>query len=322
MAKKKVGVVRGGRGGEYDVSLKTGANVLKNMPKQYEGIDVLLTKDGTLHIHGAPVTLEELMHSVDVVWNALHGEYGEDGQFQRELNRAGILYTGSDAIPSALSMDKTRAKEVLTTAGIKMPAHIVLEKDGTAPEKLALELFRTFPQPSVVKPLANGSSVGVSLARTHQELARALVRAFAVSPVVIVEEYISGKEATVGVIDQYRGESLYALPPVEIRLPADKELFDYEAKYTGIADEIAPGNFSQKEKDELLDIARTAHAALGLRHYSRSDMIVSPRGIYFLEVNTLPGLTEHSLLPKALSSVGSNLPEFLDHVILLALARS
>jgi D-alanine-D-alanine ligase len=191
--------------------------------------------------------------------------------------------------------------------------------------------------PAVVKPVSAGSSVGISIVRTFADLEPAIAAAFAVAernaddqtPAVLMEEFIPGVEATVGVIDGFRGEELYALPPIEIR--HSRDFFDYAAKYSSpeekdahgkkiAAEEIVPGNFSEKDKAELVRLARKVHAALGLRHYSRTDFIVSPRrGVYVLEVNTLPGLTEASLVPKALAAVGSNLPEFLDHIIGLAL---
>ena len=133
-------------------------------------------------------------------------------------------------------------------------------------------------------------------------------------------QYIPGIEATVGVIDNYRNEETYALPPIEIR-PKNKTFFDYEAKYGGATNEIVPGNFEYEDKLKLEDIAKKVHNVLGLRHYSRADFIVSPsRGIYVLEANTLPGLTEESLLPKALKAVGASMSHFFNHVLQLAIA--
>jgi D-alanine-D-alanine ligase len=138
------------------------------------------------------------------------------------------------------------------------------------------------------------------------------------SPKVIVEEFISGKEATCGVVEDFRGQKHYSLIPIEIR--HGRDFFDYHSKYNDIknggAEEICPGNFSETERDALKQMAIGAHKALHLRHYSRSDFIVHPRrGIYILETNSLPGLTETSLLPKSLQAVGSNIKEFLSHLI-------
>jgi D-alanine-D-alanine ligase len=147
------------------------------------------------------------------------------------------------------------------------------------------------------------------------ELAPALLEAARHGRSVLIEEYISGTEATVGVIEGFRGQELYVLPPVEIR--PRNGFFDYEAKYVaGKSEEIVPATFSAKLKEELAILAWKAHRALGLRHYSRSDFIISPRrGIYILETNTLPGLTEGSLVPLALRSVGSDTVDLVEHLI-------
>jgi D-alanine-D-alanine ligase len=174
--------------------------------------------------------------------------------------------------------------------------------------------------PVVVKPASSGSSVGITLVQDIKDLAAALLDAAKHSNEVIIEEYIKGTEATVGVIEGFRGEELYALPAVEIRSKTD--FFDFAAKYEGKSEEIVPAPFSKKIKDELADLARRVHKAVGLRHYSRSDFIIHPkRGIYVLEVNTLPGLTNESLVPKSLRAVGSDTHELIDHLIELALNK-
>jgi D-alanine-D-alanine ligase len=217
-------------------------------------------------------------------------------------------------------MNKLLAKQYVTRLGIKTPPFHILDITDAEDRKL-LELFRTFPQPSVIKPINKGSSVGVTVARSFNEFVEGVRNAFSYSSKVLLEAFIRGKEATVGVIDRFRGKDTYSLLPVEIIPPASCNFFDYHAKYSGESREECPGNFSSSEKSELMRLAEAVHQGLGLRHYSRSDFIVSPRGIYFLEANTLPGLTSESLLPKSLTAVGSNLPEFLDHIITLAMER-
>jgi D-alanine-D-alanine ligase len=338
MSTKRVGVLRGGPSDEYDVSLKSGAAVLSALSRErcadkYVLRDILIDKNGLWHISGQPAAPEKIFAQTDVLVNALHGAYGEDGKLQTILDEHGVIYTGSRALPSAIGMNKVLAKKAFTKRGIKTPRHTVVEnaRIGTAAvlDETIRHIFNTFSMPVVVKPVGSGSSVGVSIARSFADIAPAIREAGLKSRnaihsgSVMVEEYISGKEATVGVIDGFRGESCYTLPAIEIRHGRGHDFFDYEAKYseTGGAEEIVPGHFSVEEKSLLENMAKDIHAALGLRHYSRSDFIVTPRrGIYALEVNTLPGLTPASLLPKALAAVGSNLPDFLDHIIGLALA--
>jgi D-alanine-D-alanine ligase len=173
----------------------------------------------------------------------------------------------------------------------------------------------------IVKPASSGSSVGISFVKDFLNFESAIREAFKHSNSVIVEEYITGKEATCGVIDSYRNYDYYPLPPVEI-IPHEGTFFDYASKYEGKSNEIVPGNFTDQEKKEIERLAVEAHKGLGLRHYSRSDFIIHPhRGVFILETNTLPGLTEESLILKALESVGATLEHFLDHVVQLALSR-
>ena len=176
--------------------------------------------------------------------------------------------------------------------------------------------------PAIVKPGGSGSSMGVSLVKVLKEILPAIENALKYSDVVIVEEFIKGKEATCGVVEKFRMEQIYPLLPIEITTPKEFEFFGYEAKYSGCSSEVCPGNFSEKEKKMIQTMAVDAHRVLGLRHYSRSDFIVnSKRGVYILEVNTLPGLTKESLFPKSLEAVGCSLSYFLDHVIRLALEQ-
>lgn len=320
MNKIRIGVLRGGPSSEYEVSLKTGGNVLKNLPEKYAPIDIFIDKAGVWHIQGIPQNPHEAIRKVDAVFNALHGEYGEDGKVQKILDTFSIPYTGSKTLASSLGMNKALAKNIFKSHGIKTPYHTVESKENNLDET-ALRLFNTFPMPAVVKPVSSGSSVGVSIAYTFQGLKDALLKAFEYSDKALVEEYIKGREATCGVVDRFRGKDFYSLLPIEIIKPEKSDFFDYEAKYCGDSQEICPGNFSQSEKNSIQKLAVAAHKVLGLRHYSRSDFIISPRrGIYILEVNTLPGLTEESLMPKSLKSVGFSLPDFLDHLIGLALA--
>jgi len=320
--KTVVGVIRGGPSSEYEVSLKTGSSVLRNLHQEkFEPRDIFIDRAGVWHVHGAPQAPADALRGVDVVFNAMHGEYGEDGTVQRLLEDLGVPYTGSNARASRLAFDKHHTKAEIKKLNIKTPRALVLNERPLDFEDAAFEIFRTFPHPAFVKPALGGSSVGATLADTYHALAWGLERAFAVSPKVLVEEYIKGREATVGVVNDFRNEKTYALMPVEIIPPREHSFFNYEAKYGGGTIERVPGNFTQGEKDELSRMAKAAHEGLGLSHYSRSDFIVSPRGIYFLEVNTLPGLTDESLLPKAVAAGGTRLSDFLEHLIELARER-
>ncbi len=324
MTKTRVGVLRGGISPEYDVSLKTGGAVLRHLPaEKYVPVDLLITKDGQWHVNGLPADLPKISRNVDAVFNALHGEYGEDGKVSGLLDHFSIPYTGSKALPSAIGMNKVLAKEFFIKMKMKTPVFRILRRSEIENENIAretaFEIFRTITPPWIVKPISGGSSVGTYIIKTYPELIQTLLSLVEAGTDVLLEEFIRGKEATCGVIDSFRGKETYSLLPVEIRPVSGRAFFDYEAKYGGETEEIVPGNFSREESSEIQRLAALAHTTLGLRHYSRSDFIVTSRGIYILEVNTLPGLTESSLIPKSLHAVGSSLPEFLDHVVTLAL---
>lgn len=324
----RVGVIRGGPSSEYDVSLNTGANVLSHlrgdkMSDKYKPIDILIDKNGAWHVNGTPTTMEAISKKVDVIFNALHGDFGEDGKVQQMLEEWRIPYTGSGSFASALGYNKVLAKEQFARLGIKTPQHAVvnLSEDKNAQQQ-ARAIWQKFGAPWVVKPISSGSSFGVKICKTFPELIEAITVGINENSDLLIEEMIKGKEATVGVIEGFRSHDIYTLPPIEIRVPKHKVFFDYDAKYSGISEEICPGNFTNDEKDELRRLASLIHSGLNLSHYSRSDFIVHPKkGIYALEVNTLPGLTDESLTPKALQAVGATMPDFLHHIITLALKR-
>lgn len=331
----KVGVIRGGISGEYKVSLASGSQILSclrndNLKNKYLAIDIFIDLDGVWHINGIPISFDKLYDKVDVIINALHGDYGEDGKVQEILEKYKIPYTGSKSIPSSIGYNKFLTKQEFIRLGIKTPQHILFpayQDDFDGPkeryaEKKAREVWERLSPPWIVKPLSGGSSIGMKFCKTFPSLVEAFQAGINEKVSILVEEFIKGKEATVGVINNFRNKEIYSLPPVEIRIPKTSIFFDNEVKYNGQSKEICPGNFTSKEKEELERLASLIHGGLNLDHYSRSDFIIHPkRGIYALEVNTLPGLTSESLMPKALDAVGSNLSEFIEHIINLALKK-
>ncbi len=323
MSKLRIGVLRGGPSSEYDISLKTGGHVLQNLSDdKYTKHDILISKTGVWHIRGLETHPSKVLKNVDVVFNALHGKYGEDGEVQKVLDKFKIPYTGSGVLASKIAINKVRAKEIVSRAGVRVPLHVVIEQSPNTEAKIT-KIFRSFPQPVIIKPLDKGSSLGVVFAGSYQELFDSVTSALEGSSSVLIEEFIKGKEVTCGVVNDFRGEEKYTLLPIEVVLPKGKNCFDYYAKYKreSMVELRCPGNLTDEERQQIRDATHIAHDALGLRHYSRSDFILTPRGIYFLEANTLPGLTEDSLVPRALSEAGCSLSEFLDHIINLAVNR-
>jgi len=320
MTKLRVGVVRGGPSSEYDVSLRTGESVLRSLSTdRYVATDILLSRNGEWYINGVQTDLGNIAQHVDVIWNALHGAFGEDGKVQRLFDQFGIPYTGSDSLASAVGMHKGLAKDRFRNSDISVPEGEIVDGDEDMHD-VALRLFRDTPLPVIVKPVSGGSSLATRVVTDPSELLGALTDAAQYGD-VLVEELISGREATVCVIDGKVVGSHYALFPIEIVPPKEKTFFDYDAKYSGESQEICPGRFTLKLHSDLRDLAIKAHQSIGARHYSRTDFMITEKGIYALEINTLPGLTSESLVPKALAASGMSFPTFLDHVIDLSTSR-
>jgi len=315
-----VAVLRGGPSVEHAVSMKTGAGVLAAL--KASGVitkDITITKTGQWLCEGFVRKPEDTLCGIDVVFIALHGAYGEDGTVQRILERLSIPYTGSSAYASAIAMNKELTKNQLQAFGVKTPKHLRVKREQTTnPFATAIEIGALFGSRYIVKPTSGGSSIGTQIAHNVPELGTVLRDLLAENEDLLVEEYIEGKEATVGILENYRDQAVYVLPVIEIVPPTSSGFFAADVKYSGVTEEICPGRFKKEEKEELSRIAKLVHQEIGLRHYSRSDFILGNDGIYFLEVNTLPGLTEESLFPKSIAAVGGSYNELVNHLITLA----
>jgi D-alanine-D-alanine ligase len=303
------------------VSLRTGSAVLASIDQShFEPIDIVITQGGEWLHEGRARFPEHLIPIVDVVFIALHGAYGEDGTVQRLLDRYSIPYTGSGAYASGLAMHKAYTKDHLKSLDILLPQHYTIKHGDLVHAQVHANSIRSqFGPTYVIKPISSGSSVGVSLVQDTLLLGSEIERALHTYQEIVVEEYIEGKEVTCGVIERFRDHDVYALPPIEIRHATKHPFFDYTAKYDGSTEEICPALLKRKEKDAIESASKRIHKELNLKQYSRSDFILAKNGLYFLEVNTLPGLTAESLFPKALTAVGSSHKEFVTHLIVDAM---
>jgi D-alanine-D-alanine ligase len=293
---KKIGVLMGGLSAEREVSLKSGAAVLSALQSRgYNavGIDVGRDLPGVLSAEG-----------VEVAFIALHGRFGEDGSVQGLLEMMGIPYTGSGVLASALAMNKVFSKVVFRSAGLTIAPYQVLRQG----EKLSL----SFALPVVVKPSQEGSSVGVSIVKELAGIDPALAEAFSYDSEILVERFIDGREVQVGILD---GKALGA-----IEIVPKGEFYDFEAKYTpGMADHIMPARLPAAIYADVLRLGELAHASLGCQSYSRVDFLVTGAGeCYILEVNTLPGMTDLSLLPEIARGAGIEFPELIERILLAA----
>lgn len=300
---KRVAVFMGGVSTEREISISSGRAVVGALEKAgFDVIPVVVNDEELRELDGL---------DVDVVFIALHGCFGEDGGVQELLESRGIPYTGSGVQASRMAMDKVESKWTFVASGLPTPEFITL-RQGQPIQELEGLLLEKLPIPMVAKPARNGSSVGVSIIHDISELHQGLETAFRYDDKVVVERYIKGRELTVGIL----GEE--ALPVIEIK-PA-REFYDLSAKYEDkgtnyIVNPDIPGDIYDKAQR----LALSAHNRLGCSGFSRVDMILSDdTELYFLEVNTIPGFTERSLLPKAAKVAGIGFPELCREIVLLA----
>jgi D-alanine-D-alanine ligase len=295
MSAKRVGVIMGGPSAEREVSLNSGRGVLAALVSRGHdavGIDWQSREQD--------LVTELRKQRVEVAWIALHGTFGEDGCVQGLLECSNLPYTGSGVLASAIAMDKVATRRIFDQEGIESPRW---RRYHGASDVMRVGF------PMVVKPSAEGSSVGVSIVKSEAELPAALDKARAGHGVVLLEEYVKGREINVGILD---GE---ALGDVEIR-PAT-EFYDYEAKYLrNDTQYLVPAPISDDERRRLHDLAARAHQALGCAGATRVDLILGQDGrAICLEINTLPGMTDHSLLPKIAAHRGMDYATLVERIL-------
>lgn len=302
LAHLKIGVLMGGTSSERDISLKTGQAVLDSMKRQGYQAEAL---------EMAPAIAAGLSREkYDLVFVALHGPEGEDGTVQGMLEILGIPYTGSGVLASALGMDKVASRKIFATHGIAVPAYHLLWDHPLPPG-----LLEKLGWPVVVKPVDQGSSLGVSIVPRSEELEEALRSAREYGPQVLIEQYIDGMEVHVGVL----GEE----PLGAIEIQSRTSFYDYAAKYApGMSEHVFPARLAPQVYEKALKVGMQAHSSLGCRGYSRVDLLVSKEGTpYVLEINTLPGMTETSLLPEIARGVGIDFDKLI-HTILVEAVES
>ncbi|RLD95553.1 MAG: D-alanine--D-alanine ligase [Aquificota bacterium] len=308
MEKMRIALLLGGPSSEREVSLKTGGAVASALRKK--GLDVVELDVG----EDLSKLVEDLKRvEPQVVFIALHGAFGEDGVIQGVLEYLGLSYTGSGVLASALAMDKLASKRLFSYHGIPVPRYTIFRREGwTLPGEVPLE---ELSYPLVVKPAAEGSTIGVSIVDKEEVLEAALRKAYKYGDTVLVEEYIEGREITVGIL----GDE--PLPVIEI-IP-ETGFYDYRAKYTpGLTRYEVPAKLPRDMALMVQDMALLAHRALGCKDVSRVDFRLSEDGTpYVLEVNTIPGMTETSLLPKAAAAAGISFEELVLRILESALKK-
>ncbi|WP_077621706.1 D-alanine--D-alanine ligase [Sediminibacillus massiliensis] len=304
----KIAVLYGGTSGEREVSLSTGKGIIEALKKnghEVVGID----------FH--PDKMSELIDlQVDLVFIGLHGKFGEDGRIQGLLDMLDIPYVGSGVLASALAMDKSKAKQIFEMNGLPVAKGAAFETKKYSKSQLIEKVKGSFSPPYVVKPNQEGSTLGLTIVSDEQQLPEAIELAMKSDSVLLVEEFVSGKEYTVAIVGNSGDEE--ALPIIEI-IPKSK-YYDFDSKYKpGGSEHIIPARISDELTSQVKDYAVRAHQLLGCEVYSRVDFIITDEGKpVILEVNTLPGMTPTSLFPDAAKVVGLTYEQMIERFVELS----
>ncbi len=311
---RKIGVLMGGTSSEREVSLKSGAAIyraLKSLNYRVVSVDA-----------GDDICEVLKKRNIEIAFIALHGGHGENGALQGMLEVMNIPYTGSGILASALAMDKEASKKIFLHHGLPVaPFKIVsseesgarsthgLRKSTAGASRLTPHALPPFPLPWVVKPVSEGSSIGVEIVKDYSAMRGAMKRAFSYGDKVIVEKFVAGREIQIGILNDK------VLGGVEVK--PSLEFYNYEAKYTaGLTEYILPPKLARRTYERAMKVALSAHTALSCSGATRIDLIVDKEGTpYVLEVNTIPGMTETSLLPKIAGNAGLPFPALLEEIL-------
>lgn len=334
-ARDAILVLMGGASGEHDVSLATGGAVLRALDKtRFRAIPAIISRDNQTIRFAAPdddepgltPLLEALTQlsamGIAASFIAMHGPWGEDGRVQALLEWLTIPYVGSDSFASALAMDKPHSKDVYRRHGIPTPRDAVYSLEDGDCATLAARVAADFEAPWVLKTPRLGSSVGVDIVEERAALDAAIQGVLGHDGRLLVEDYVRGREFTAPILDLL-SEGPRAFPVIEIRAP-DRLFFDYESKYDGaLNEEICPAEIPAALAREIQELGLRAHRALGCRGFSRSDILQREDGsLEVIETNTLPGLTDESLFPKAALAAGYPYRDLLTLLIDDAIERA
>lgn len=304
---RTIGVLMGGLSGEREISLRSGENCLRALVSRgYRAVAIDAMRDVARRLEEA---------QVEVAFLALHGRYGEDGTIQGLLEMMGIPYTGSGVLASALGMNKIAAKKVARESGVPTPDYVEITREEATIEA-AIRVEAELGLPVMLKPVEEGSSLGVFKCKDAVELSACIDTGRAEFGAMFAERFVSGREITVGLLE--RDGRLEALPILE--LVPENDFYDFEAKYTkGMTDFILPARLEAEVYAEAQRVAISAFEAIGCRGYARVDMMVDGDGVpWFVEVNTLPGMTELSDLPAQAAAAGISYEDLVETILLTA----
>ncbi|SEQ48664.1 D-alanine--D-alanine ligase [Myroides profundi] len=324
---KHVAVIMGGYSSEYKISLTSGKVVCETLDRsKYIPYSIHIFENKWVYVddkndefpidkNDFSVNYKGNKITFDVVFNAIHGTPGEDGLMQAYFSLIGMPHTSCDYYQAALTMNKRDMLSVLKPFGIKTAISYYLNEGDVINTE---EIIQRVGLPCFVKPNRSGSSFGISKAKTTEELLTAIDLAYKEDNEIIIESFLNGTEVSVGVID-YQGE-IKVLPMTEI--VSENDFFDYEAKYLGKSQEITPARIDDKIRDKVADIASRVYTILNMQGFSRSEFIIVDGVPFLLEMNTVPGLTNESILPQQAKAANIALADLFDNAIVLALQKA
>ena len=319
--KKNIAIIMGGYSSEYKISIKSGEVVYKTLSKEKDInlYKVIIKKDEWYHEDKDfkkyeikkdtfQIIKNDQLISIDLVFNTIHGIPGENGEIQSYLEKIGINQTSSESYESKITFDKNICKEEIKKIGYLTPKSLIINKND---DYNVEEILSKLKLPIFIKPNAGGSSFGISRVDDKKNIINSINFCFKDDDNALIEEEISGREISVGVIN-YKNK-IISLPPTEII--SHNSFFDYDAKYNGESDEITPADITKEEEDEVRKISLDIYKKLNIKGFSRCDFILRNNLFYFLEVNTNPGLTEESILPQQAIAANISLKDLFRSVI-------
>ncbi len=329
-SKPHVMVLMGGVSSEHDVSLRSGAKVAENLdPDQFDVSRVVIERSGAWQFSDLddPVSFGDAVARlctlhIDCVFPALHGPFGEDGRLQGLLDLLGLSYVGSGCTASGIAIDKIRSKALARSKGVRVARQRVIHRNQWSRDASALlaSIQEELGFPCVMKSPCQGSSLGMAMPATREAFEQGINELLSISDHVLIEEYLKGTEVTCAVLDVEPTRPPRALPLTEIR-PVSASFFDYEAKYTpGATEEITPARIPDDLTRTVQETAVRVHQIIGCTGLSRSDFIIVDETPVWLEVNTMPGLTETSLFPQAAAAAGIAFPDLMAQLVRRAMA--
>jgi D-alanine-D-alanine ligase len=316
--KYKVAILRGGASDENPISLRSGEQ-LKNRIDDLQNItDVTVDRTGEWFVQGVPYDKKNLTRDFDMVVNTMKGGEGENGRLSKYLDTFGVKHNNASTFGSTLSHNKHEFKNFLKRHEIKTPHSILIDGDGDV-EAQKRELHHKMFLPAIVKPVTNGSSIGVFLAYNFEEVKKFVDWILKRDRFVLVEEYIEGLDVSVLTTKDFRGQELYSFVPVGVDTP---DIINYDHKFNNTHEFFPIHNLSRDQKDMIEDIAKSVHSKLNIDSLAMTDFRVHPkRGVFTLETNTVPSYEDKSIYDESLKVVGVSEDELVDHIISLALNK-